>query len=206
MRYAEMKLLGKYPFEAIPVITQRGTVIMELRLIHRLVAGFCAALVATAVLTACGESAKPTPAQTPPVAFTVVANSAPHFEAQAGWGAGYAKATGKGPGVVVGPGPEAPNTFAQGFVAKPNEPFKIVAKASSVDKPQAQGRLQINWHGADAKYIGTSSQVIDVTQTEKTFEYQTVSPPEAMSGILYVVSHGAEDTVRYTEMTLLKAN
>ena len=184
---------------------------LQFKPIHRFVPELCAALVATAVLlAACGDSGKPTGIRNatvapPPVAFTVVANNAPHFESATGWGAGYAKAVGKGPGVVVGPGPEAPNTFAQGFVAKPNELFKIVAKASSVDKPQAQGRLQINWHGgADAKYISTSSQVIDLTQTEKTFEYQTVAPPGATSGILYVVAHGAEDTVRYTQMLLLK--
>lgn len=147
--------------------------------------------------------AVPVPA---PLVFAAVANTAPNFETGAGWGEGYAKAKGKGPGVVVGPGPEAPNTFAQSFVAKPSEPFKIVAKASSIDKPKAQGRLQINWHGAEGKYISTSSLVIDATPTEKIFEYETVAPSGAATGILYVVAHGAEDKIRYTKMLLLKEN
>jgi len=166
------------------------------------------------LISACGDAGKPAAepkaaalAQQPAVIFSVVANNAPHFESATGWGSGYAeaKALGKGKGVVVGPGPDNPNVFAQNIAAKGGEPVKIVAKASSVDKPQAQGRLQINWHGNNAKYISTSSQVITVSLEEKTFEYQTVAPPGASAGILYVVPQGPDDIVRYTEMSLLKA-
>ena len=143
-------------------------------------------------------------AAAPTVEYGAAINNAPHFEAATGWGAGYAKAIGKGPGVVVGPGPDAPNVFAQGFGARAGERYKIVARASSAGDAPAKGRLQINWTGADSKYLGTSSRVIDVTGNEQVFELEVVAPAGATNGILYVVPHGAGDSVRYLEMSLLK--
>jgi hypothetical protein len=137
------------------------------------------------------------------VAFTVQINSAPLFESQQEWSSGYAKAIGHGPGVVVGPGLDNPNVFAQRFSVKPNEKVKVIAKASSVDKSKAMGRIQINWDGADGKYISVSSNPFEVTPTEQTFEYSTVAPDRAATGTLYVVGNGPADVVRYTEMRLL---
>lgn len=159
------------------------------------------------LLVACDDSAKTATEnkaenQLPQAAFTVLVNKSPNFESPAGWGAGYASAVGHGAGVVVGPGPNAPNVFAQVFMVKPNEQFKIIARASSVKKPQAKGRLQVNWNGA-GKYISTSSTIIDVSETEKTFELQVTAPAGAETGVLYVVPHGGDDTVRYTEMKLM---
>lgn len=186
------------------------------------VSALSAALFSTSLATGCGggdESAQrakapaaPTVTSAPPTVAAVAPkneyggaiNNAPHFESATGWGAGYAKAVGKGAGVVVGPGPDAPNVFAQGFAARSSERFKIVARAASASDAPAKGRLQINWHAADAKYLATSSRVIDVTGTEQVFDLEVVAPAGAAKGILYVVPHGASDTVRYTEMSLLK--
>ena len=89
------------------------------------------------------------------------------------------------------------------FTAKGGEKFKVVAKASSVDKPAAMGRIQINWITADGKFIGVASKAFEVTSQEQTFEEAIVAPENAATGILYVVGNGADDVVRYTEMRLL---
>jgi hypothetical protein len=96
--------------------------------------------------------------------------------------------------------------FAQQFPAKPGEPFKIVARASSVGKPIAKGRIQVNWTDAASKFTSASIKAFDVSPEEKTFETIVEAPPGAMSGTLYVVADGPEDVVRYTEMRLLGKN
>lgn len=134
--------------------------------------------------------------------YTVQVNSAPLFDSQAGWSSGYTLAIGHGPGVVVGPGGGSPNVFAQQFNAKPDERFKVIARASSVDKPKVRGRIQINWTGGE-HYISTSLSAFEVTQQEKVFEYEVIAPPGVVTGTLYVAADGPEDVVRYTEMRLL---
>lgn len=175
-------------------------------------------LVVSLCLSACGDNATqspspgapgpsaaqaPAPAAPDPSTLTADVTRSPTFESGEGWGPQYAEAAKKKPGVVVGPGGEAPNVFAQQFRAQPGEAFKVVARASSVDGPSAMGRLQINWHGADDKFISTSITPIEVAQTEKSFESVVVAPEGATTGFLYVAPHGATDVVRYTEMRLL---
>lgn len=138
-----------------------------------------------------------------PSVLTGQVNSAPLFESQQGWGAGYTKAIGHGPGVVVGPGPGNPNVFAQQFPAKQGEAFHVVARASSVDKPKAMGRIQINWLGAKGEFLSVSSNAFEVTPNEKTFELDVVAPEGTVTGTLYVVADGQDSVVRYTEMRLL---
>jgi hypothetical protein len=138
-----------------------------------------------------------------PDVFSVQINSAPLFDSQQGWGAGYAKAIGHGPGVVVGPGGDNPNVFAQQFPTKPHEQFKVLARASSVDPSKAMGRIQVNWTDPAGKFISVSSQVFEVTPEEQTFEYQAVAPAGAVNGTLYVAADGKDNVVRYTEMRLL---
>lgn len=135
--------------------------------------------------------------------FSVPINSAPTFDSQQGWGEGYTKAIGHGPGVVVGPGSGNPNVFAQSFAAKPGDRFKIIARGSSVNSPQAQGRVQVNWVEADGKFISVSSKSFELTHQERTVEHFIVAPAGAASGTLYVVAGGPDSVVRYTEMRLL---
>jgi hypothetical protein len=173
-----------------------------------------AVLIAAFFLTSCEDSsqqkteqktqaAKTHQGEVKPDVLTAQINSAPLFDSQQGWSAGYAKAIGHGPGVVVGPGADNPNVFAQHFPAKPNEPFKVVARASSVDKPKAMGRIQINWTDSEGKFISVSSQAFEVTPEEKAFEYRVIAPAGAANGIMYVVADGQDNVVRYTEMRLL---
>ncbi len=167
-------------------------------------------------LVACGDKSPPPASSTgssqPAVApqpeinaalLTAQINSAPLFESQQTWGAGYLKARGNGPGVVVGPGGDNPNVFAQQFPAKPGDQFKVVARASSVDKPAAKGRFQINWITRESSFISASMKAFDVGPEEKTFEFLAVAPPGAAAGTLYVVPDGTDNVVRYTEMRLL---
>lgn len=185
-----------------------------MQMTHRYRTGALLGVLVALVLAACGDNSQqqtPPPQAAAPAAqpaapaneFTVQVNSAPLFESQGNWSDGYKKATGHGNGVVVGPGTEAPNVFAQNFTAKGGEKFKVVAKASSVDKPAAMGRIQINWITADGKFIGVASKAFEVTSQEQTFEEAIVAPENAATGILYVVGNGADDVVRYTEMRLL---
>lgn len=156
--------------------------------------------------TSAAPSAAVPPAAAPdPATLTADVTRSALFESADGWGPQFAEASKKKPGVVVGPGGEAPNVFAQQFSARPGEAFKIVAKASSVDGPVATGRLQINWHGAEGKFISAAITPIEVSQSEKSFESVVVAPEGTVSGFLYVAPHGATDVVRYTEMRLLGA-
>lgn len=168
------------------------------------------ALFPVLVLFGCGEKT-PQNAQTTsqlqpaenPAVLTAQVNTSPLFESPQGWGAGFALAKVGGQGVVVGPGGGNPNVFAQQFPAKPGEPFRIVARASSIDKPTGKGRFQINWLGPDYKFISASIKAFDVTTEEKTFEFLVTAPADAIAGTLYVAPDGSEHVVRYTEMRLL---
>ena len=173
-----------------------------------------AILIAALLLSACGESSVPQDAAKPagagprqvltsPQLLTHVINRAPRFESQQSWSAGYTRAIGHGPGVVVGPGPGNPNVFAQQFVAAPDEPFEVVARASSVGSSKAMGRFQINWTDAAGKFISVSSTAFEVSAAEGRFEFYATAPPGTAYGTLYVVADGSTSVVRYTEMTLL---
>lgn len=139
--------------------------------------------------------------QQPPITATRI-NASPFFESAQGWGPGYAKSIAEGGGVVIGSGATDPNVFAQSFPAKPNEQFKVVARASSVDKLKAKGRFQINWLGQGGEFISASIKAFGVTREEKTFEHLVSAPVGTVTGTLYVVSDGLSDVVRYTEMSL----
>jgi hypothetical protein len=169
-------------------------------------------LAAPFILVACGDSAQQKPdkkvqATVPQpeinaALLTAQVSSAPVFDTQGRWGAGYLKAKGKGPGVVVGPGGDNPNVFAQQFPVKPGDQFKLVARASSVDSPAAKGRFQINWMTASS-FISASIKPFDVSPEEKQFEHFVTAPSGAVLGVLYVVADGPDNVVRYTEMRLL---
>src|SRR5262245_24428923 len=131
-------------------------------------------------------------------------NSSPLFETPDGWSPGYALAKGHGPGVVVGPGLDNPNLFGQFFSTKPHRQFKVIARASSIDKPAAPAVIQINWHDADGKFISVSRQSFDVGPAERSFRYDVIAPPGAASGTLYVMPGAEKEAVRYTEMTLAR--
>jgi hypothetical protein len=172
----------------------------------------CFAAAGIVLLFACDDRRAVTKAQVQGVEFslpavsteelTVQINRSPRFESAEGWGPGFAKAVGHGRGVVVGPGGLNPNVFAQRFLAKPGEPFKIVARALSVGEVRARGRFQVNWSDAADKFISTSNKVFEVTPEEQVFETYVEAPGGAVSGTLYVVGDG-QDVVRYIEMRLL---
>lgn len=173
-----------------------------------------AVLVAAMLGAACGDGSPPKAEKGGPKAdapgpeinaamLTAQITSAPLFESQGSWGAGYLVAKGKGPGVVVGPGGENPNVFAQQFPTKPGDQFKLVARASRVDKIPAKGRFQINWITKESKFISTSIKAFDVTTEEKQFEHLVVAPSGAAAGTLYVSGDGPDSVVRYTEMRVL---
>ena len=176
--------------------------------------GISLALILASLLVACGDSSQQqtekksqgvVAAQSENKAsqFTAQINSAPLFDSQQGWSDGYTKAIGHGPGVVVGPGAGNPNVFAQRFSVKPEDSFRVVARASSVGHPKAMGRIQVNWEGPGGKFISVSSRAFEVTPAEQTFELDVVAPAGAESGTLYVVADGSESVVRYTEMRLM---
>lgn len=163
-------------------------------------------------LGACGDSSSSQPTaqsigvavseQAEPV-LTAQINSSPLFDSSQGWGPGFAKAKGPNPGVVVGPGATNPNVFAQQFPAKPDDPFKLIARAASATDAAAKGRFQVNWTGPGGKFLSASIKPFDVTLKEQVFEHIVRAPSGAAAGTLYVVADGPEDVVRYTEMRVL---
>jgi hypothetical protein len=187
---------------------------MRLSEIRPALAMACAALLALPMLNGCSDGSQPAASKPTqkvgarntaidPALLTVQINSAPLFETQGGWSAGYALARGKGRGVVVGPGGGNPNVFAQPFAARPDEAFKVIARASSVGQARATGRIQINWTAPGGKFISVSSKVFDVVAEEGVFEHVVRAPDGASAGTLYVVADGPDSVVRYTEMRLL---
>jgi hypothetical protein len=131
-------------------------------------------------------------------------NRSPLFQTPDGWSPGYALARGHGPGVVVGPGVDNPNTFAQSFSTEPREQFKVIARAASVDGSDSQGVVQINWHDANGNFISLSRHSFALTQTARSVRYDVTAPPHAAYGTLYVIPGGPKDVIRYTEMTLAR--
>lgn len=187
---------------------------MRLSQIFPALAMACTALLPLPLLTGCGDGSQQTASQPAqivgagktamdPALLTVQINNAPLFESQGSWSAGFAKAKGKGRGVVVGPGGDNPNVFAQQFAARSDETFKVIARASSVGPGKSTGRIQINWTAPGGKFISVSSKVFEVTAQEGIFEHVVQAPDGATAGTLYVVADGPQSVVRYTEMRLL---
>ena len=168
---------------------------------------------AIVALSGCGES--PPPAAPPPAPevtagsmdaqapLTVLINTAPTFDTQERWSDGYRVAKGTAPGVVVGPGGDNPNVFAQPFTASPAERFKVVARATSGAGPKARARIQINWSDAAGRFLAVSSRTFEVSTTETVVEEVVSAPAGTASGTLYVVADGSQNVVRYLEMRLL---
>jgi len=137
-------------------------------------------------------------------------NLSPLFDSTDGWSGDYTKAKiYGGAGVVVGP--QYKNVFAQQFPAKPNEHFKIIARASvpktiwnlfGLIKQKSMGRFQINWSGS-GKFLDTYLEPFEVTLEEMTYGTYVTAPPDADTGTLYVTPSGPDGVVRYTEMRLL---
>jgi len=145
-----------------------------------------------------------------PEALTRQINLSPLLDSPEGWGSEYVKAkAGGGDGVVVGP--NFKNVFAQRFSAKPDEHFKIIARASvpktiwnlfGLIKKKSMGRFQINW-SSSGKFTTVYLESFEVTMEEMTYGTYVVAPPGTDTGILYVSPSGPDDVVRYTEMRLL---
>jgi len=130
-------------------------------------------------------------------------NTAPCFETQAGWGAGFVLAKNSEFGVTVGPGTDNPNVFAQAFPVKGWKYFRLVARARSVRHEGGKGKFQVNWMDGKGKFISTSQQRFDVVcEEETTVEWRVSAPEGAITGQIYVVPSGRNDLVQYLEMSL----
>ena len=136
--------------------------------------------------------------------FDRTLNMDPSFRGSRIWG-GVVPNT-SGGGVVVGPGADNKNVLSQRIPILPLQQVKIVARAASVVKPTASGRLQINWVGPKDQFISSSGQTILVSYEEHAFSTFAIAPPGAVAGYLYVSPHAPEDVVRYTEMRLLSTS
>lgn len=129
--------------------------------------------------------------------FPDTVSDAPNFESTRKWGP-QAKAG----GVVVGPGADNPNVFAQLVNVDPLTSYKIVAKVQQAGQNTATGRLQINWIDRFGHYISTSSKTIEASNDIRDYELIVLSPENARAGYLYVSPHAPGDTVRFLEMSL----
>jgi hypothetical protein len=132
----------------------------------------------------------------------VAANNSPLFDSPEGWGPGFARASGHGAGVVVGPGTDNPNILAQPFPVQPRQFFRVVARAASVDASKALGCIQVNWLDPDGAPLSVSLKHFEVTAEEREFHHRFCAPDRVTEGILYVAPGGPDHVVRYTEMSL----
>ena len=129
--------------------------------------------------------------------------SSPRFDSLGNWSeSGFNLAKSDRQGVVVGPGNDNPNVFAQHFPVKAGDQFKVLARASSPNGDNGVAKIQINWSDATGKSIAVSQEPFVVTPAERTFLYRITAPFGAAIGTLYVVPGGAGETIRYTEMRL----
>lgn len=129
--------------------------------------------------------------------------SAPNFDTQGGWSAGYTKAKDGGIGVVVGPGRDNPNVFAQTFKTTPGAQYKIDVTAFSLREKPAMASAQINWLRPDGTFIKASQEFFRADIVGKNAQFGFTAPDQASTGILYIIP-GAGDPVRYTKMSVAK--
>jgi hypothetical protein len=131
-----------------------------------------------------------------------VINSSPNFENQGTWSAGYIKARASNGSVVVGPGSDNSNVFAQQFSVNEGDQFNVIGKASSVKSSKGLARIQINWMSPDAKFVDLSAQNFEVGTQSESFELRVIAPKGSASGTIYVVP-GPDSTISYTEMKVM---
>jgi hypothetical protein len=137
--------------------------------------------------------------------YTSTINASPRFENTSDW-SGKLTRNPKGAGVIVGPGSDNPNVLSQRIPVRPFEPLKIVARASSTEKPSSTGRLQINWVDKNDKFLSSAGKTIELTEAETKHDVYMSAPAGAVAGILYVTPHAPQDIVRYIEMSLMRVN
>jgi O-methyltransferase len=129
-------------------------------------------------------------------------NISPLLDSPEGWSKGFAAAKGDEPGVVVGPGGNNRNVFAQQFQAEPGRHYTVVARASSATATRSRARIQINWLDSEGDLVSTSIKSFEVTEMQQRVECEVSAPPRTVIGVLYVAPDGEDQVVRYFEMSL----
>lgn len=137
--------------------------------------------------------------------FSILVNDAAEFKTRGHWSEGYEQAHTGGSGVVVGPGTNNSNVFAQRFLTSSGTAYKVVARAASTNTDIVGARIQVNWEDAQGRFLSVSAKTIDVDLHEVKFEHYLSAPDDAAAGVLYVTPAG-DKPVRYSEMRLLQAS
>lgn len=106
--------------------------------------------------------------------------------------------------MVVGPGANNPNVFAQQFHTLPRVQYKVAAQAQAVDKTNAKGAIQINWFDGHGAFISASNALLDLSPQLTRYEHIVTAPANAAGGTLYVIPGRENDVVRYTEMAVTR--
>lgn len=133
--------------------------------------------------------------------FKTSVSNDPSFERPNAW-SGKMERSPNG-GVVVGPGPGAPNVLFQVLPVSQGVTYLVKAEAR-LDTGIAQGRLQVNWHAANDSYLESSILVIQPTKDAKIFNLLAKAPANAAKAVLYVTPHGDHDTVVYKSISLMQ--
>jgi len=134
----------------------------------------------------------------------VPVNSEPCFESRGDWSDGYMLAKSDiDEGVVVGPGADNSNVFAQSFPVDSKSYFKVVARARSISEPLGMAKLQINWMGEGGRFILVSQKKFEINNRGIIAdEHRFAVPDGAVTGVIYVVPGDADSQVQYYEMGL----
>jgi hypothetical protein len=132
-----------------------------------------------------------------------VLNRGAEFESADGWGSGFvlARRDGAGNGVIVGPGLDNPNIFAQDMDVLPGAVYSITARAMSVGGVRTKAAVQINWLDDGVHVVGVDQQQFDVYPFPVSHRLVVHAPLSAKWGTLYVVPGQPRTAVRYLEMS-----
>lgn len=137
-------------------------------------------------------------------------NSEPKFIAKGAWGDGFdiARVSDGTGGVIVGPGIDNSNIFAQSVSATRHKYIRLVARARAVEgnrRPLAA--FQVNWLTASGAFISCSRATFLVSQsivTESEVLFRV--PRGAETWIVYVAPGDRESQIQYFEMFVFPAS
>lgn len=80
----------------------------------------------------------------------------------------------------------------------------LVVRARATDKLQAPLRLQVNWLGKEARFLTTTSRVVNPHDTWSSYTLMLRAPPDAETGYVFATLHGEVNGVVEVEAIEIK--
>jgi len=74
--------------------------------------------------------------------------------------------------------------------AKELQGNRLVLRLKAIGNPELPYRLQVNWHDGANAYITSSSEVVSLSENEKSYSLMLMPPDNAVTGEVYLTLHG----------------